>query len=64
MNKTGQIFWLDEWKGKGKGGCYTRSNLNACIKSLNDKGAKIVGIKINLDGESNWTLETIIEEKK
>lgn len=61
MNKTEQIFWLDNFKGKAKSGVYTRCNLNSCIKELNKRGANIVGIKLDL--EENWNLELIMEEK-
>lgn len=60
-NSTEQIFWLDKWEGDAQGGVYTRCNLNDCIKILNEKGAKIVGIKLDL--ESKWNLELIMEKQ-
>lgn len=61
MNKSKDVFWLDGWEGKVKDGVYTRCNLSYCIKLLNNKGAKVVGIKLDFDEE--WNLELMVEEK-
>ena len=61
MNDSEQIFWLDDWKGKAKDGCFTRCNLNYCIKHFNTQfKTKVVGIKLDLS--SKWNLELLIEE--
>lgn len=60
-NKEGDTFWLDGWNGKGKGGVYTRCNLNQCIKKMNEMNAHIVGIKLDMD--NGWNLELIMEEE-
>jgi len=61
MNKTGEVFWLDQFEGKAKGGAYTRCNLNHCINILNKAKARIVGIRLDLEDKNN--LELIIEKK-
>lgn len=60
MNKSEEIFWLDGWNGDAQSGVYTRCNLNDCIKILNERGAKIVGIKLDLS--EKWNLELLIEK--
>jgi hypothetical protein len=53
-----KIYWLDEYKGECHGGYFTRCNLFEQIKMFEEKGFKVVGIKI----EDGWNIEFICEE--
>tara|TARA_Y100001951_G_scaffold83793_1_gene72895 strand:+ start:786 stop:989 length:204 start_codon:yes stop_codon:yes gene_type:complete len=60
----GDIFWLDNWDGKAKGGFYYRSKIafevNEIETSLNQK---VVGIRLEKDenDKPSWTVEFITE---
>ena len=53
------IFWLENWEGKAKGGYFIRNNLFEFFGRLKESGEKPVGIKI----EDDWNMEIIVEEK-
>ena len=54
-----RIYWDEEYKGTCKGGFFVRSNLSELIKHFEEKGYKVIGIKV-ADG---WNLEFICEKK-
>lgn len=53
-----QIFWVDGFRGKAKGGFFIRNDLFKFLKKLKDSGETVVGIKIDDD----WNLEVIVKE--
>ena len=55
-----EIYWLDKWEGGCKGGFFIRCGLFERIKHFEEKGYKVIGIKI----EDGWNLEFICEEPK
>ena len=56
-----RIYWLDEFEGKAKGGCFFRSEIAKDLKKVTEEhGFNIVGIKVSTDGD--WTVEFIIED--
>jgi len=61
MNKE-TIYWDEDFKGRCKGGFFTRCNLKENIKHFEEKGYKVIGIRCSED--SDWNLEFICEEPK
>ena len=55
-----EIFWLDKFKGEGKGGYFVRNPLFEFIQKCEEQGLKVVGIKKPTD----WNMELIIEQKQ
>jgi hypothetical protein len=55
-----QMYWLDEWEGKARGGYYVRSDVVQSIKKLEKTGLKVVGIEF--DGTFNLHLITEVPE--
>ena len=55
-----QIFWLDGWEGRAKGGYYIRNNLKEFFSKLKEKGMKPVGIAY----DGSYNLEIIVEGKE
>jgi hypothetical protein len=55
-----EIFWLEKWEGKAKGGLFIRNDLFKFIKEMEKKGIKVVGIK----KPDDYNLELIFEDKE
>ena len=51
------LFWLDRFEGKARGGYYVRSDLSKLIKKLEETGQKVVGIEV----DGTWNLHLITE---
>ena len=54
------IYWVNNFKGKAKGGYFVRNDLFKFFQKLKEKGLNPVGIKI----EDDWNLEIIISEEE
>ena len=57
--QTEEIFWLDKFEGKAKGGLFIRDSLFQFFEKCEKSGIKIVGIKKPKD----WNIELIYEDK-
>lgn len=59
-----RTYWDETYRGKAQGGFFVRSNLFELIKQFEEKGYKVIGIKV----ADNWNLEFVCdvpeEEKK
>ncbi len=55
--KEKQIFWLDGWDGKARGGLYFRSDLSKLIEKAEGAGAKAVGIVV----DGTWNIELLMD---
>ena len=51
------LFWLEKFEGKARGGYYVRSDLSNAIKKLEKNGAKVVGIEV----DGTWNLQLVTE---
>jgi hypothetical protein len=56
---TEQLFWLEHWEGKAKGGFFVRNDLKKFVEKLEASGYKLVGLKY----DGTYNLECIVEEK-
>ncbi len=52
-----RIYWQDNKNGKFKGGFFIRCDLHEKIKHFEEKGYKVIGIKV----DDSWNLEFICE---
>lgn len=55
-----RTYWNEEYKGKCQGGFFIRSNLFELIKHFEEKGYKVIGIKVT----DSFNLEFICEVPK
>ncbi len=55
-----RIYWLDNENGKFQGGFFVRCNLHKSIKQFEEKGYRVIGIKVT----DSWNLEFICEKPK
>ena len=55
--KNKNIFWIDGFNGKARGGYYIRNDLFKFLKKLRDSGEEPVGLKV----DDNWNLEVIVK---
>lgn len=51
------IFWLNEWEGRAKGGYFVRNDLSKFFEKLRGAGLKPVGISV----DESLNLEVIVE---
>ena len=55
-----RTYWDETYTGKAQGGFFIRSNLFELIKSFEEKGYKVIGIKVT----DSWNLEFICDVPK
>lgn len=55
-----RTYWKDNENGKFQGGFFIRSDLHKNIKHFEDKGYRVIGIKV----DDSWNLEFICEVPK
>ena len=55
-----KIYWLDNEGRKFQGGFFIRCDLFKCIKMFEEKGYRVIGIKVT----DSWNLEFICDVPK
>jgi len=55
--KNKNVFWIDDFNGKARGGYYIRNDLFKFLKKLRYSGEEPVGLKV----DDNWNLEVIVK---